>query len=667
MSLSTRSLEHALHTPPFARSPMLRAAVGEILRVGSSREADLPERSEASLAWVTRAQDACADGAFSGGFRLLRGWRGSDAATTAAAISMLREVPAGDGRSLERRARRAAEALAALPLNRGDWCGAADALRGLACWAGTAPAHERGRALARVADARERLDTALDTAGDPDVDAWPGAARVAAALAAAASVAGDAGLADRAGALLDRARSGAPLAEAAMQLARQPPARWPRPRGITLLPILLRDLRDGASSLGREDLLALADEETERLLRRFEIRRRVALSAPPTRGGRVPSRFSPLAWASAALLWIELCERTGDPRPLNAALFALDTLARVQRRRPDVQDVHGALPETITPWHHRLVPSYDTLAAVMLARALAGARRALALLEAGRPSGAVRRAPDVPRVVTRPARSEMAKGRADDAAPRVVIYAAPDIHRAPALLERWREWNFVPAAVVMERRPRPPLVTRLRRRLAEDGWRGTTARIAARLRRSPAGESTESTAEYCARRGIRVVDVGALDAPETVERIRALAPDLAIHVGSGLLRAPLLSVPRLGTLNIHNGVLPWFRGVNVAEWSALLGEPVGCTVHLVDPGVDTGDILLVREVDVRGARSIEALRRRVDRAQAGILGEVLRAIVEDARLPERRAQRAGEGRQFFRMHPLLRDMLEERLRAAAEC
>jgi hypothetical protein len=60
------------------------------------------------------------------------------------------------------------------------------------------------------------------------------------------------------------------------------------------------------------------------------------------------------------------------------------------------------------------------------------------------------------------------------------------------------------------------------------------------------------------------------------------------------------------------GVLPRYRGMNVAEWAALEGGPVGCTVHFIDAGIDTGPILLVRMLDVSAAKSVQEVRRVVN-------------------------------------------------------
>jgi methionyl-tRNA formyltransferase len=111
------------------------------------------------------------------------------------------------------------------------------------------------------------------------------------------------------------------------------------------------------------------------------------------------------------------------------------------------------------------------------------------------------------------------------------------------------------------------------------------------------------------------------------------------------------------------GVLPRFRGMNVTEWATFLGGPVGCTVHLVDAGIDTGNILCVRPSDPRGARTIAELRARVDHDQIAMLGDVIQWTQNAGTLPPSRSQEADEGIQLFRMHPDLRAILEAELAA----
>lgn len=86
---------------------------------------------------------------------------------------------------------------------------------------------------------------------------------------------------------------------------------------------------------------------------------------------------------------------------------------------------------------------------------------------------------------------------------------------------------------------------------------------------------------------------GVLNRPETVERVRRLEPDLLLLCGCSILKKEILSVPRLGTLNLHGGLAQRYRGVWTTLWAVVNREPeyVGATVHFVTPDIDDGDIV----------------------------------------------------------------------------
>ena len=92
---------------------------------------------------------------------------------------------------------------------------------------------------------------------------------------------------------------------------------------------------------------------------------------------------------------------------------------------------------------------------------------------------------------------------------------------------------------------------------------------------------------------------------------------------------------------------------------------MGCTVHLIDAGIDTGAIITTREADVSAAKSIADMRSIVDKIQLELLADTCADIAATGSLPPLKTQRADDGRQYFRMHPELSAILEERLRSRA--
>src|SRR5437773_8359498 len=221
---------------------------------------------------------------------------------------------------------------------------------------------------------------------------------------------------------------------------------------------------------------------------------------------------------------------------------------------------------------------------------------------------------------------------------RVVMYTTRTSQKIPQMLSRWSEWGFRPTAVVFERARAASPVERIMATIREEGGRGFVSRVTSRARGRVVGESEPGggpvdALTFCLAQGIPCREVATLDSPAGRAVVENLRPDLAVHAGAGILRAPLLAIPRLGTINAHMGVLPYYRGMNVTEWARFNGDPVGCSVHLVDAGIDTGPILCVRLLDAESARSLSELRRLVDDAQIALLGETIRFVLRSGSLP----------------------------------
>lgn len=113
----------------------------------------------------------------------------------------------------------------------------------------------------------------------------------------------------------------------------------------------------------------------------------------------------------------------------------------------------------------------------------------------------------------------------------------------------------------------------------------------------------------------RVFDGSRLDRAEVVTEISKLAPDIGISVLFNYLLEPgfLASFPH-GVVNLHPSYLPYNRGQYPNVWSLVEGTPAGVTLHYVDPGIDTGDIIAQREVPVEPIDTGETLYRKLEKA-----------------------------------------------------
>ena len=100
--------------------------------------------------------------------------------------------------------------------------------------------------------------------------------------------------------------------------------------------------------------------------------------------------------------------------------------------------------------------------------------------------------------------------------------------------------------------------------------------------------------------GIPVRQHKSFKAPEVREEFVALNADLAILAFvSFIVPAQVFSVPKLGSICFHPPLLPKYRGASAINWALIKGETVtGLSLFWVDPGIDTGPVLLQKEVQV---------------------------------------------------------------------
>jgi methionyl-tRNA formyltransferase len=90
-----------------------------------------------------------------------------------------------------------------------------------------------------------------------------------------------------------------------------------------------------------------------------------------------------------------------------------------------------------------------------------------------------------------------------------------------------------------------------------------------------------------------VVGVPHINDPAVLELAERLEPDVIAVFGTSLIRGALLGKGRLGMINLHGGLSPEYRGADCTFWALYNGEPekVGCTIHFIDAGIDTGKLI----------------------------------------------------------------------------
>ena len=114
------------------------------------------------------------------------------------------------------------------------------------------------------------------------------------------------------------------------------------------------------------------------------------------------------------------------------------------------------------------------------------------------------------------------------------------------------------------------------------------------------GSKTDPLKDAALAAGIPVYQPPRMKDPQAYEQMAALNPDLALLAFvTDIVPGKVLAVPKLGSICYHPSILPKYRGASAINWAVINGEQEsGLTIFWVDEGIDTGDILLQKKVEI---------------------------------------------------------------------
>jgi methionyl-tRNA formyltransferase len=128
--------------------------------------------------------------------------------------------------------------------------------------------------------------------------------------------------------------------------------------------------------------------------------------------------------------------------------------------------------------------------------------------------------------------------------------------------------------------------------------------------------------------GIMVMQPAGIKGPAFLEELAALKPEAITVVAYGkIIPPPVLRLPPMGCINVHASLLPRYRGAAPIQWAIINGETkTGVTTMLMDEGLDTGDVLLTAETEIRAGDNALTLGKRLSEMGASLLQETLNGL-----------------------------------------
>jgi folate-dependent phosphoribosylglycinamide formyltransferase PurN len=166
--------------------------------------------------------------------------------------------------------------------------------------------------------------------------------------------------------------------------------------------------------------------------------------------------------------------------------------------------------------------------------------------------------------------------------------------------------RFSDLAVIVEQ-PEPRSVF-LKRRLKRLGWPTVAGQIAFMvLQRLQLYRARTRIVEICRQAGlasniptgVEIVAVPSANSAQCIEQLVRLDPAVVLVMGTRILHRAVLQSVKAPFINYHAGITPLYRGVHGGYWALAEGDRANCgaTVHVVDEGIDTGDVLAQARIE----------------------------------------------------------------------
>ena len=137
--------------------------------------------------------------------------------------------------------------------------------------------------------------------------------------------------------------------------------------------------------------------------------------------------------------------------------------------------------------------------------------------------------------------------------------------------------------------------------------------------------SSSPVKEAALEAGLHVYQPETIKSESAQEFLKRVAPDAVVIIAYGqIIPARLLTIPRLGWINLHASLLPRYRGAAPIHWAIANGETItGLTTMQIDAGMDTGPILLQRELEIGPDETAPELAARMSEIGADLIVDSL--------------------------------------------
>jgi folate-dependent phosphoribosylglycinamide formyltransferase PurN len=185
---------------------------------------------------------------------------------------------------------------------------------------------------------------------------------------------------------------------------------------------------------------------------------------------------------------------------------------------------------------------------------------------------------------------------------KVVVLTHGGANRLLEILSALENVEIAGVLVETAAEPQRTLKQKIQRSIRYDGYAATVKKFSAKLLGKQTGgaedlktikDKQDDLEKFALEAGIPFYKFENFHSAEAIDTLKNLNADLGVLYGTNIIRETVFSVPRLGSINLHQGLAPLYRGGPTVFWELFNGErEIGITIHFVAAKVDTGDIIL---------------------------------------------------------------------------
>lgn len=230
---------------------------------------------------------------------------------------------------------------------------------------------------------------------------------------------------------------------------------------------------------------------------------------------------------------------------------------------------------------------------------------------------------------------------------KVIVLTHGGVNRLLEFLAALEAIEIVGVYIETATEPQRSFKQKITRSIRYDGYLKTARKFSTKLLggKTVGAEGLEAVREsqkeleiFAERLNVPIYKVESYHTETAIDLLKKANADLGILYGTNIVKESVFAIPRLGSINIHQGLAPVYRGGPTVFWELFNGEKeIGITVHFVAAKVDTGDIILQKTVpleydyaryDLNYENFLDDFRAELKEPSARLIAEAVALIAE---------------------------------------